>query len=289
MMPMATRSASPGPATDAALAQLRVVHDICSRLCAGQSPSIAEPWSAQGQGAGRDHPSLHRHGKRAGGARPALRSRRRKSRRIISSMKTAAFFSSCPRRAAPGMPAQSCWAGETDMNSASIGIEIENGGLDFGAPAYPEAQIEALIALCRDIMRRHAIAPSRVLAHSDIAPGRKIDPGEYFPWGQLAAAGIGHYVRPHAIGEDVPLAAGAGGEKVQNCRRCWQPMAMTSASAANTTSGQNRWSPLSSDISVQRGLMERRIARLSRRCGICWGRRLDSPRYSAATGAPTRA
>ena len=110
---------------------------------------------------------------------------------------------------------QSCWAGETDMNSASIGIEIENGGHDFGAPAYPEAQIEALIALCRDIMRRHAIAPSRILAHSDIAPGRKIDPGEYFPWGQLAAAGIGHYVPPHPIGEDVPLAAGAGGEKVQ--------------------------------------------------------------------------
>lgn len=110
---------------------------------------------------------------------------------------------------------QSCWAGEKDMNSASIGIEIENGGHEFGAPAYPEAQIEALIALCRDCMRRHGIAPSRVLAHSDIAPGRKIDPGEYFPWGALAGAGVGHYVRPHPISDDLPLEAGASGEKVE--------------------------------------------------------------------------
>ncbi len=110
---------------------------------------------------------------------------------------------------------QSCWAGEKDMNSASIGIEIQNGGHEFGTPAYPDAQINALIALCRDIMSRHAIEPRRVLAHSDIAPGRKIDPGEYFPWGALAAAGVGHYVRPHPIGADAPLEAGAGGEKVE--------------------------------------------------------------------------
>jgi N-acetylmuramoyl-L-alanine amidase len=110
---------------------------------------------------------------------------------------------------------QSCWAGEKDMNSASIGIEIQKGGHEFGAISYPEAQIDALIALCRDIISRHAIAPSRVLAHSDIAPGRKIDPGEYFPWGALAEAGVGHYVRPHPVGDDVPLAAGASGEKVE--------------------------------------------------------------------------
>jgi N-acetylmuramoyl-L-alanine amidase len=109
---------------------------------------------------------------------------------------------------------QSCWAGERDMNSASIGIEIQNGGHEFGGPAYPEAQIAPLIALCRDIMRRHAIKPVRILAHSDIAPGRKIDPGEYFPWGRLAEAGVGLYVPPHPIGEDTPLAPGASGEHV---------------------------------------------------------------------------
>jgi N-acetylmuramoyl-L-alanine amidase len=114
---------------------------------------------------------------------------------------------------------QSSWAGETDMNSASIGIEIENGGHEFGAPPYPDAQIDALIALCRDIMRRHAINPSRILAHSDIAPGRKIDPGEYFPWERLAAAGVGHYVPPHPIGDDAPLASGASGEKVEELQR----------------------------------------------------------------------
>ncbi|MGB7126737.1 MAG: N-acetylmuramoyl-L-alanine amidase [Methylovirgula sp.] len=109
---------------------------------------------------------------------------------------------------------ESCWAGETDINSASIGIEIQNGGHAFGAPAYPKAQIEAVIALCRDIAHRRAIAPARILAHSDVAPGRKIDPGEYFPWSELAKEGVGHYVRPHLIGEDVPLAPGAVGAKV---------------------------------------------------------------------------
>lgn len=114
---------------------------------------------------------------------------------------------------------QSFWAGETDMNSASIGIELQNAGHEFGAPAYPDAQIAALIALCRDIAQRHAIKPERVLAHSDIAPGRKIDPGEHFPWGALAAAGVGHYVRPHPIGGDVPLEIGAGGETVEELQQ----------------------------------------------------------------------
>ncbi|HLH12046.1 MAG TPA: N-acetylmuramoyl-L-alanine amidase [Methylovirgula sp.] len=109
---------------------------------------------------------------------------------------------------------QSCWAGESDMNSASIGIELQNGGHEFGAPAYPKAQIDAVIALCRDIACRHKIAPQRILAHSDIAPGRKIDPGEYFPWGTLAEAGIGLYVRPHPIENDPPLARGAKGGAV---------------------------------------------------------------------------
>jgi N-acetylmuramoyl-L-alanine amidase len=110
---------------------------------------------------------------------------------------------------------QSCWAGTKDMNSASIGIEIHNGGYEFGAPPFPEAQIEAVIALCRDIALRRSIEPARILAHSDIAPRRKIDPGEYFPWDRLAAAGVGHYVRPHPIGHDAPLAHGAVGEKVE--------------------------------------------------------------------------
>ena len=81
----------------------------------------------------------------------------------------------------------SSWDGETDINSRSIGIEIVNPGHEFGYPDFPEAQIDAVIALCRDIVARHTIRPDRVLAHSDVAPARKNDPGEKFPWARLAA------------------------------------------------------------------------------------------------------
>ena len=86
------------------------------------------------------------------------------------------------------------WQGESNINSASIGIEIVNGGHDFlndngQLPPFPDVQINALIPLCKDIMSRHGNLT--VLGHSDIAPARKIDPGEHFPWQGLAAAGIG--------------------------------------------------------------------------------------------------
>ncbi len=85
----------------------------------------------------------------------------------------------------------SFWRGVADMNSASIGIEIVNTGVDKkgGRPPYPEAQIAAVIALCKDIQSRHEI--KWVLGHSDVAPTRKQDPGEHFPWKRLAAEGIG--------------------------------------------------------------------------------------------------
>lgn len=93
------------------------------------------------------------------------------------------------------------WGTATDINSRSIGIEIANGGHPGGLPDYPDAQIEALIALCGEIVGRHPIPPHRVLAHSDASPGRKLDPGERFPWGRLAAAGVGHFVEPAPIGD----------------------------------------------------------------------------------------
>lgn len=89
---------------------------------------------------------------------------------------------------------QSSWEGESDTNSRSIGIEIVNGGHSAGLPPYPDAQIRAVVELCRDILSRHAIRADRVLAHSDVAPARKHDPGERFPWECLKAAGIGHLV-----------------------------------------------------------------------------------------------
>lgn len=94
---------------------------------------------------------------------------------------------------------KSFWAGETDINSRSIGIEIANPGHEFGYRAFPEAQIASVIVLCRSILSRHPIPPERVLAHSDVAPARKEDPGELFPWQALRKAGIGHWEPPDPI------------------------------------------------------------------------------------------
>jgi len=91
------------------------------------------------------------------------------------------------------------WKNERDLNSASIGIEIVNPGHDGALPPFPEAQIAAAIALCRDISSRLGIRPERILAHSDIAPARKRDPGERFPWEALFRAGVGHWIPPVEI------------------------------------------------------------------------------------------
>lgn len=82
------------------------------------------------------------------------------------------------------------WENEGDVNARSIGIEIANGGHDFGLPDFPEPQIDAVIALLGDILQRWSLKPSRVVGHSDVAPERKLDPGEKFPWKRLADAGV---------------------------------------------------------------------------------------------------
>jgi N-acetylmuramoyl-L-alanine amidase len=99
---------------------------------------------------------------------------------------------------------ESHWAGETDINSSSIGIEIANPGHDFGYPDFPSRQIAAVIALCRGIIARRGIRADRVLAHSDVAPSRKRDPGEKFPWRLLADSGLGEWVTPSRITENEP-------------------------------------------------------------------------------------
>jgi N-acetylmuramoyl-L-alanine amidase len=93
------------------------------------------------------------------------------------------------------------WAGATDINARSIGVEIVNPGHEFGYRAFPEAQIAALIELAQGILVRHPIPAARVLGHSDVAPARKEDPGEQFPWQRLAEAGVG--VWPQAIASDL--------------------------------------------------------------------------------------
>jgi N-acetylmuramoyl-L-alanine amidase len=107
----------------------------------------------------------------------------------------------------------SSWQGDSDLNSRSIGIEIVNGGHDWplaggGLPPYPNVQIEAVIALCQGILSRWNIPQSRIVGHSDIAPARKDDPGEHFPWAHLAEAGIGLW--PGAVETEALTLMGRG-------------------------------------------------------------------------------
>ena len=98
----------------------------------------------------------------------------------------------------------SAWRGETDINGRSVGIELVNPGHEFGYRPFPDAQIDALIELAKRVLERHPIPPRNVVGHADVAPARKMDPGELFDWPRLAAAGIGLWPPDGQI-------AGAGG------------------------------------------------------------------------------
>ena len=90
----------------------------------------------------------------------------------------------------------SFWAGERDINSRSIGIELVNPGHEFGYRPFPPAQMTALASLAQAILARHPIPSHRVLGHSDVTPARKQDPGEKFDWAWLAERGIGFWPPP---------------------------------------------------------------------------------------------
>lgn len=109
----------------------------------------------------------------------------------------------------------SSWGGERDINSVSIGIEIANAGHPGGLPPFGAAQIASVIRLCRDLVTRWAIRPERVLGHSDVAPGRKDDPGERFPWATLHAEGVGHWVPPSPIRDGRFVSRGDRGQPVE--------------------------------------------------------------------------
>ncbi|MEE9376149.1 MAG: N-acetylmuramoyl-L-alanine amidase [Rhizobiaceae bacterium] len=106
------------------------------------------------------------------------------------------------------------WQGHGDTNSRSIGIEIVNGGHPAGLPDFPKIQMDAVARLSKDIISRHSIAAHLVLAHSDIAPGRKNDPGENFNWQWLASQGIGHWVEPDEIQTGTYFQLGESGEPI---------------------------------------------------------------------------
>jgi len=110
---------------------------------------------------------------------------------------------------------KSSWAGETDINSCSIGIEIANPGHPGGLPDFPDKQIEAVAELCRDCGARWKIPPERVLGHSDVAPIRKVDPGENFPWEKLHAGGVGHWIDPTPISGGRFFQFGESGQPIE--------------------------------------------------------------------------
>ncbi len=101
----------------------------------------------------------------------------------------------------------SYWAGGRELNYVSLGIEIVNPGHEWGYRPFPDPQMAAVEALCRDLVARHRIPPDRVVGHSDIAPERKSDPGELFNWLRLARAGVGIWPEPAA---DLPPQRGRG-------------------------------------------------------------------------------
>jgi N-acetylmuramoyl-L-alanine amidase len=119
------------------------------------------------------------------------------------------IFSLVPDERRAWHAGKSFWKGETNINAVSIGIEIVNPGHEFGYRKFPDAQIEAVIDLIADVRSRWTIPDARILGHSDVAPDRKEDPGELFPWKRLAEAGHGLWVESGAA----PGAALAEGEE----------------------------------------------------------------------------
>ena len=107
----------------------------------------------------------------------------------------------------------SYWRGRRNVNGDSIGIEIVNPGHEWGYRAFPEAQVAAVIALTADIRSRWEIEDRDIVGHADVAPGRKDDPGELFPWKRLAQGGHGLWAEPDAA-PGAPLAPGDEGTGV---------------------------------------------------------------------------
>lgn len=111
----------------------------------------------------------------------------------------------------------SWWGGSSDLNSASIGIELDNAGDE----PFAEAQINSLLVLLEELLTRYRIPAENILGHGDVAPTRKVDPSKFFPWERLAANGFGLWcgheaVVPASIGFDEQLALQALGYDVSS-------------------------------------------------------------------------
>ncbi|MFQ3623108.1 MAG: N-acetylmuramoyl-L-alanine amidase [Acetobacteraceae bacterium] len=151
----------------------------------------------------------------------------------------------------------SFWRGHVGLNDRSVGIEIVNPGHDWGYRPFPDAQIGAVTGLALRILARHRIPARNVLAHSDVAPARKRDPGELFPWARLAAAGVGLWPgeAPAAVDEVPPIAPGETGDGVRALRATLRRIGyrvgpagpMDAGLAQTVTAFQRHWSPHRTD------------------------------------------
>ncbi|SNB56097.1 N-acetylmuramoyl-L-alanine amidase [Arboricoccus pini] len=148
----------------------------------------------------------------------------------------------------------SYWQGQERLNDVSIGIEIVNPGHEFGYRPFPDVQMRRLRTLLDDLVARFHIRPDRVLAHSDIAPDRKEDPGELFDWQVLARAGIGLWPEvgagDGARGDVADLLAAIG------YRRPHDPVSLRTALVAF----QRHWHPYAVDGQADESTLERLAA-----------------------------
>lgn len=148
----------------------------------------------------------------------------------------------------------SFWKGARDINALSIGVELVNPGEEFGYRPFPTAQIDALCALLDAVRGRWDIPDARILAHSDVAPDRKTDPGELFPWAELAARGHGLWVEPDPS-PGAPLAQGEEGVGVFALQAGLNRLGFDSApngqfdaqTTRNVTAFQRHWRPAKVD------------------------------------------
>ena len=261
------------------------------RLPASSNASCPRPITARARrhAARYDRAALHRHAERPRRAAAAVRSGERGCPRIISCSRTARSCRWCRRPARAWHAGVSFWAGDTDINSRSIGIEIANPGHDFGYPDFPERQIAAVITLCRGILARHIIPRENVVAHSDVAPSRKQDPGEKFPWTQLYESGVGLWVEARADhrGRRAGRSSSAtAATPSPNCRSSWPNTA-----TASPTTGDYDAATKEVVTAFQRHFRPARVdgmadASTRRRCARCSppARRCRRRQLQAASG-----
>jgi N-acetylmuramoyl-L-alanine amidase len=154
---------------------------------------------------------------------------------------------------------ESSWQGASNINDRSIGIELVNPGHEFGYRPFPAVQMTALIDLCRGVLARHAIPPANVLGHSDVAPGRKQDPGALFDWPALAAAGIGLW--PTATAGAQPLDEAAA---LAALERIGYAVAGDRAGRTGISAFQRRYRPVRIDggIDAETAALIQALARL---------------------------